>query len=175
MWRRVLLVWLATVTASNGLNFAPSFTADMNQHTLRENTPVGTVVYTLAGEDPEGSPVTFGVKGTNKFAVDPVTGDVTVERPIDREDRNDPDFNDNGEIRLTVTIQDEVGEGEGRPNIVQVPISVIVLDENDNPPVFRGVPYKASINEDTPVGTTVFQVQILSFKEMSLNRGIFPF
>ena len=54
--------------------------------------------------------------------------------------------------------QDEVGEGEGRPNVVQVPISVIVLDENDNAPVFRGAPYKASVNEDTPVGTTVFQV-----------------
>ena len=56
------------------------------------------------------------------------------------------------------SFQDEVGEGEGRPNVVQVPISVIVLDENDNAPVFRGVPYKASVNEDTPVGTTVFQV-----------------
>jgi hypothetical protein len=40
---------------------------------------------------------------------------------------------------------------------VEVPISVIVLDENDNPPNFRGTPYKAAVNEDTPVGTTVFR------------------
>ena len=62
------------------------------------------------------------------------------------------------ETNESLSYQDEVGEGEGRPNVVQVPISVIVLDENDNAPVFRGVPYKASVNEDTPVGTTVFQV-----------------
>ena len=48
-------------------------------------------------------------------------------------------------------------EGEGQPNVVEVPISVLILDENDNPPSFRGTPYKAAINEDTPVGTTVFR------------------
>ena len=51
------------VVGSLGLNLPPFFTKDMNQHTLRENTPIGTVVYTLAGKDPEGSPVTFGIKG----------------------------------------------------------------------------------------------------------------
>jgi hypothetical protein len=55
-------------------------------------------------------------------------------------------------------LQDELSsEGEGQPNVVEVPISVLILDENDNPPAFRGTPYKASINEDTPVGTTVFR------------------
>ena len=34
---------------------------------------------------------------------------------------------------------------------------MIVLDENDNEPEFSGAPYKASIAEDTPVGTTVFR------------------
>ena len=64
-WRpgTVAVLVVLMTCAVDGLNFAPSFTADMNQHTLRENTPVGTVVYTLAGEDPEGSPVTFGIKG----------------------------------------------------------------------------------------------------------------
>ena len=51
-----------------------------------------------------------------------------------------------------------MAEGEGsNPNVVRVPISVIVLDENDNEPVFRGTPYKSSLNEDTPVGTTIFR------------------
>jgi hypothetical protein len=57
-----------------------------------------------------------------------------------------------------VSFQDQLSnEGEGQPNVVEVPISVIVLDENDNPPNFRGTPYKAAVNEDTPVGTTVFR------------------
>ena len=43
----------------------------MNQHTLTENTPPGTVVYTLEGRDPEGSPVKFGIKAgsTDTFFV----------------------------------------------------------------------------------------------------------
>jgi hypothetical protein len=85
-----------------GLNLAPFFTADMNQHTLMENTPVGSVIYTLKGEDPEGSAVKFDLKGTDKLSVDPTTGEVRVEKPIDRESRSD--FNDN-EIRLMVIIE----------------------------------------------------------------------
>ncbi len=106
-----------------GLNLAPYFTADMNQHTLLENTPgrrkmsvskdnylisnfcfisVGTVIYTLKGEDPEGSNVKFGLKGTDKLSVDPTTGEVKIVKLIDRESRSD--FNDN-EIRLMVIIE----------------------------------------------------------------------
>ncbi len=55
-----------------------------------------------------------------------------------------------------MTIQDEPEEG-APPNVVTVPISVIILDENDNEPVFQGTPYKASVPEDTPVGSTLFQ------------------
>ena len=95
----ILSLWICSVS---GLNLAPFFTADMNQHTILENTPVGSVIYTLKGEDPEGSAVRFGLKGTDKLAVDPATGEVRVEKPIDRESRTD--FNDN-EIRFMVIIE----------------------------------------------------------------------
>ena len=95
----ILSLWICSVS---GLNLAPFFTADMNQHTILENTPVGSVIYTLKGEDPEGSVVRFGLKGTDKLAVDPATGEVRVEKPIDRESRTD--FNDN-EIRFMVIIE----------------------------------------------------------------------
>ena len=138
---------------TSGLNLAPFFTADMNQHTLLENTAAGAVIYRLKGEDPEGSEVFFGLEGTDKLSVDSATGEVRVVEPFDREAAD----NDN-EIRLTVTIRDEVDPGSGAPpNVVRVPISLILLDENDNEPVFRGLPYKTAINEDTPVGTTVFR------------------
>ena len=144
--------------SGHALNLAPFFTDDMNQHTLKENTPVGTVVYRLLGEDPEGSPVTFGIEGTKKLKVDPRSGEVTVAEEIDRESpTGELGLSNDNEFRLTVIIQDTVAEGEGSPNIVRVPISVIVLDENDNEPVFRGTPYKSSLNEDTPVGTTIFR------------------
>lgn len=151
---RALWVTMTLINACRALNLAPYFTADMNQHTLTENTEVGTVIYQLKGEDPEGSRVQFGIQGTDMLTVDADSGEVTVVEVIDRESRQG--INDN-EIRLTVTIQDEVQEGQGTPNVVRVPISVIVLDENDNEPVFQGLPYKIAVNEDTPVDTTLFR------------------
>lgn len=41
-------------------------------------------------------------------------------------------------------------------NVVQVPITVIVSDENDNEPEFQNVPYETDVLEDAAVGTTVF-------------------
>lgn len=98
-----LLLQSASVSA---LNLAPFFTDDMNQHTLKENTPVGTVVYQLLGEDPEGSPVTFGIEGTKKLRVDPRSGQVTVAEEIDRESPvGELGLSNDNEIRLTVIIQ----------------------------------------------------------------------
>ena len=84
VWVWLLLV-LAAFKAAEALNLAPVFTANMNQHTLRENTPVGSIIYTLEGKDPEGSRVRYGLSGTDLFSADPVTGAVRIERAIDRE------------------------------------------------------------------------------------------
>lgn len=63
----------------------PVFTEDMNNLALSEATPVGWVVYTLEGYDPEGGEVTFGLIGSENFAVDPKTGEVKVIKALDRE------------------------------------------------------------------------------------------
>ena len=52
---------------------------------LFENVPIGDVVYTLRGEDPEDSPLRYGIVGTDRFEVDRTTGQVRVVRPLDRE------------------------------------------------------------------------------------------
>ena len=142
---------MAFLAATHGLNLAPVFVDNMNQHTIKENTPVGSIIYTLKGEDPEGSRVRYGLSETDLLSVDPITGAVKVVKDIDREavERN--------EVRLKVTIEDEPQDGGQPPNVVTIPISVLILDENDNEPVFRGLPYKALVAEDTPVGSTVFQ------------------
>ena len=81
----MLWVLMVTLPAITAINLPPEFTADMNQHLLEENTPVGSPVYTLQGMDPEGSEVRFGIEGTDTFKVDPQTGVVTVAKNIDRE------------------------------------------------------------------------------------------
>lgn len=47
----------------------------------------------------------------------------------------------NDTLNFFVTLEDEVGSSENgvMNNIVPVPISVIVADENDNPPLFKNV------------------------------------
>lgn len=149
--KKVLILLLWALNQAWGLNLAPNFIDNMNQHTIKENTPVGSIIYTLKGSDPEGSRVRFGLSGTDLLEVDELTGSVKISREIDREK---VDFN---EVRLVVTIQDEPQEPGQIPNVVRVPISVIILDENDNQPEFRGLPYKASIREDIPVESTLFQ------------------
>ena len=54
----------------------------------------------------------------------------------------------------------------------RVRISVIILDENDNEPVFQALPYKASIREDLAIGSILFQGKyFLSVKQMSQGKN----
>lgn len=58
-----------------------------------------------------------------------------------------------------MTIKDQVagnGEDSTNDNVVEVPITVIVSDENDNRPEFQNVPYETDVLEDAAIGTTVF-------------------
>lgn len=52
---------------------------------LLESTPVGTVVFTLKGHDPEKLDVKYGIQLTDKFVVDPRTGNMSLAKPLDRE------------------------------------------------------------------------------------------
>ncbi|XP_071526000.1 cadherin-87A [Panulirus ornatus] len=141
----LLLLVTSLLLTDVAANLPPSFTADMNLHVVSEDTPVGAAVYTLKGADPEGGPVKYGLSGSDRLKVDPSSGVVTIARPLDRE-RNDT-------LRLVVTLEDEV-EGVDN-NVVRVPISLIVLDTNDNAPKFLQTPYEAMVREDAVVGTTV--------------------
>lgn len=44
-------------------------------------------------------------------------------------------FQANNTLNVIVSIEDEV-QGGGKNNIVEVPVTVIILDENDNSPEF---------------------------------------
>ncbi|XP_014205128.1 cadherin-87A [Copidosoma floridanum] len=142
------ILLLATCIAGNNVNEPPTFEAGGYPMglTLSETTVVGTKVYTLKGHDPEGSPVKYGIQLTDKFVVDQRSGVVTLAKPLDREELDT--------IRFRVTLEDSVPLGQ-QPNIVGVEAYVIVLDENDNPPQFIGVPYEAVVGEDAPPGTTI--------------------
>lgn len=52
----------------------------------------------------------------------------------------------NDTLRFFVTLEDEVDNSDNTiaNNLVQVPVSVIVVDENDNAPVFKNVSYTSN-------------------------------
>ncbi|PZC71795.1 hypothetical protein B5X24_HaOG212432 [Helicoverpa armigera] len=162
------IIWAAVCFASGSTNMLPVFTQDMNNLALSESTPVGTMVYRLQGTDPEGLPLTYSLVGTDKFSVDPVTGDVTLKKPLDREVEDT--------IKFLVSIEDEDPAKE--QNLVQSqPVTVIVLDENDNPPMFKNSPYEVDVPEDEEVGKTILDNILVEDRDSvgdSLEVGCVP-
>ncbi|XP_055623372.1 cadherin-87A [Toxorhynchites rutilus septentrionalis] len=141
-------------------NLPPVFTQDMNNLALSESTPVDSIVYRLEGYDPEGGDVSFGMLGSDNFRVDPISGDVKVIKALDREAQDTLSF--------SVIIKDRVssaGIDSENDNVVNVPITIIVLDENDNAPEFQNLPYETQVLEDAPVGTTVFKEILVTDKD----------
>ncbi|KAM7364223.1 cadherin 87A isoform 3-T5 [Cochliomyia hominivorax] len=168
-----LLLFLANSSfiASGETNYPPIFRQVNNNIVLSENTPVGSVVYQLEGSDPEGSNVTFGSIGSEHFEVDPISGNITLIKPLDREEKDS--------LKFLITIRDQVSEdGESElDNIVQETLTIIVSDENDNPPEFQNTPYGTDVNEDTPVGTVIYNSIVVKDRDTvgeSLDLNCIP-
>ncbi|VVD05271.1 unnamed protein product [Leptidea sinapis] len=146
-WLSVVL-WAAACFRLVYLKGLPVFVQDMDNLALSESTAVGDVVYTLLGTDPNGLPIKYGLVGTDKFAVNTKTGEVTLVHPLDREKEDT--------IKFLVVI--ESLDPTADINLVQTqPVNVIVLDENDNPPTFKNSPYEVDVPEDQAVGTTILK------------------
>ena len=71
---------------------------DLKDFELYEDVSVGTHVYTLQGQDPEGSPLVYTISG-DYFSADRSTGKVTLVKELDRELVS--------QIDVVVTVQDD--------------------------------------------------------------------
>lgn len=87
MWT-ILLFTLSTWSSSWGqvINRAPHFVqgGDMARLAVSEGTPPGAPVYTLQGEDPEGSKLHYSISG-EYFTVNRDSGVVVLRKALDRE------------------------------------------------------------------------------------------
>lgn len=135
-------------------NRPPKFELDGHQSEivlrLKEGaeTPVGTLIYTLHGSDPDGDALTFGMRH-NPYDADVLrienagnnAANLYLNRELDRETR------DEYVIVLTLTDQ-RLGDG----NFVTQSLLLLVEDINDNEPVFR--PYQSTLEvaEDSAPG-----------------------
>lgn len=121
--------------------------------TVRENIAVNTVVLAVKATDRDegrNSYIEYSLTDPSRtFSVGPVDGLLRVIGKLDRETRSN--------YTLEITAKDR---GDP-PRATQQIISVRVLDENDNTPVFDPKQYSASIAENASIGASVLQVSNL--------------
>ncbi|CAH2085946.1 unnamed protein product [Euphydryas editha] len=148
-WNAAVFCVAAFFLHVGSTNKLPVFIQDMDNLALSESIPVGNIVYTLQGQtDPEGLPIKYGLVGTDKFSVNPATGEVTLVLPLDREKEDT--------IKFLVSIENEDPDSRNVLHQSQ-PVTVIVLDENDNPPMFKNSPYEDDVPEDEEIGKTILR------------------
>nr|XP_056718409.1 protocadherin gamma-A12-like isoform X3 [Euleptes europaea] len=143
---------------------APRFRSEKMELKISELTLPGSLFPLYEAQDPDlGSNSLQGYKlsSNTHFSLNVQTVDdrpyaeLLLEKPLDREEEADHN--------LVLTAYD--GGNPVRTGTVQ--IHVIVLDANDNPPVFIQHIYEVSVGEDISIGTTV-----VTLKATDLDEGI---
>uniref|UniRef100_A0A3B4ZIB6 Protocadherin Fat 3-like n=1 Tax=Stegastes partitus TaxID=144197 RepID=A0A3B4ZIB6_9TELE len=130
---------------------APLFSSPHYLASVYENAAPKALLTRLQASDPdEGFNRTVVYSLVNSvngfFSIDPVTGIVILEKSLDRESR------DSYRVRVQAT------DRAGLPCLPQVDLTILVLDVNDNAPVFQRRDYAVTVPEDVAVGTEVIRV-----------------
>ncbi|XP_060803722.1 cadherin-23 [Amyelois transitella] len=110
-------------------------------------TPIGSLIYRLRGVDPDGDPLTFGIKdqlGSDILRLEAISSNeanIYLVKELDREVRDEYSF------VLTLT-DGHLGEG----NFITQSFLLLVEDVNDNEPIFKPYPSAITVKENSPPG-----------------------
>ncbi|XP_069001762.1 protocadherin Fat 3 [Embiotoca jacksoni] len=131
----------------------PSFSSTYYLASVYENAAPKALLTRLQASDPDeglNHTVVYSlVDPLNEFfSIDPVSGIVILEKSLDRESRDS--------YRLRVQATDRLGQQGALSS--QVDLTILVLDVNDNAPVFQRRDYAVTVPEDVAVGTEVLRV-----------------
>uniref|UniRef100_T1J1P1 Uncharacterized protein n=1 Tax=Strigamia maritima TaxID=126957 RepID=T1J1P1_STRMM len=142
----------------------PKFPQRANQFFVRENTLVGTVITSL---DAQTNDTVFyslvSYSGAEEesggiFRIDD-EGQLIVVGVVDREQR----------VIHTLTVR---AQTESSPPLTAfTDITIQVMDENDNDPVFESNPYRVSVAENMAEGSTVLKV-VAHDRDLGYSAGI---
>lgn len=122
-----------------------------NETSVTENIPLNTVVMAIKAVDKDegrNGYIEYALASESyvPFTLGPVDGLLRISGRLDRELRS--------VYKLKVTARDR-----GEPSrSTQTEITVKVLDENDNSPVFDPRQYSAAVAENASIGAMVLQV-----------------
>ncbi|KAF2367299.1 Cadherin [Trinorchestia longiramus] len=115
---------------------------------VSEGAEVGTIITTITANDVDTNPaITYnfaaGGNPMNMFTIDKFSGKITLAAPLDHE----------GQLHYTIEV-----EASDTAHVARTKITVEVLDENDNPPVFSQQAYQVALPELSLPGTSVIRV-----------------
>lgn len=138
------------VTGEN--KFIPVFTALSYQVIVPENEPLSSTILTVSAADGDSGPngmIRYSISGGNErkeFAVNPVSGAVTILQPLD--------YDTVQEYHLNITAED-LGF---KPKKATAMLTITLTDINDNAPMFNSTKSEAFIPENSPPQTFVCTV-----------------
>ncbi|KAH8409560.1 hypothetical protein KR222_008523 [Zaprionus bogoriensis] len=131
---------------------APEFTQSSSEISVQETSPVGTELMRFRASDADqgvNSQVVFSITAGNRrdtFHIDSITGSLFLHKPLDYEDITN--------YMLNITASDC-----GTPPLsTTVLYNVIVVDDNDNPPIFPSTAIVRQIKEGIPIKTPIVTV-----------------
>uniref|UniRef100_A0A673ATT1 FAT atypical cadherin 3b n=1 Tax=Sphaeramia orbicularis TaxID=375764 RepID=A0A673ATT1_9TELE len=132
---------------------APSFSSAHYMTSVYESAVPKALLTRLQASDPDegfNRTVVYSlVDSVNGFfSIDPISGVVILEKSLDRESRD--------AYRLRVQATDQAGQQGALSS--QVDLTILVLDVNDNAPVFQRRDYSVTLPEDVAIGTEVLRV-----------------
>lgn len=142
----------------------PEFERPSIEVTVREDAPKGTQLANFTARDPDQngqSRVRYSIdRSTDRrkqFAVNPKTGTVMIQRPLDREEQP----------RMSIKI---LATDDGVPQRTSAATLTVVLDDvNDNPPKFLR-DYVAIVYENSPPGK-IEEIQAADLDDRLAGNG----
>lgn len=144
---------LLDVKVQDANDNSPQFLQASYSVDISESTPVGTEIIQVDSTDKDQGDngiIKYSILGgTNHFAINEITGVVTVIKPLDRELQ--PSF------VLKIAARDQAAND---PQLVStVPLKINLEDVNDNPPKFVPLNYRVKVREDLPIGTVIMWLE----------------
>ncbi|XP_025064423.1 cadherin-13 isoform X2 [Alligator sinensis] len=131
-----------------------------------QRPPFPRVVGKVINSDrPEGSKFRISGKGVDQdpkgaFKINENTGEVSVTRGLDRE------------AIANYELQVEIIDATGKSIETPVPLDIIIIDQNDNRPIFREGPYIGHVMEGSPTGTIVMRMTAFDADDPSTDNAL---
>ncbi|CAG2221144.1 PCDH15 [Mytilus edulis] len=128
---------------------------------LDENSPNGIVL--------EPQTDYLMINPAEKFKFESVSGHsiIRLVQPLDRDGPTESVDDDISVITFTL----KCSPANNLSVEIFYDVSIMVMDKNDNPPIFSNAPYETTINELTPVGTQLLTVTAVD-KDSNLDGNI---